>query len=314
MHLAWRNSPANAPGVKWSTGGSRASAPRRTISAAEARWPRLMLSEAAGRTSGKFPARRLTVSNTSIPHPWRSKATRSVVCRCCLRRPPPPKLTRAGRQVDQLKASQGWKIAGTASSVSPNNRRTTLRLQRRVFAIDLNLPGMLCASHQGLPCFRGAAGRQSPCRSDEAISPACRRGRRWCVVKTAASRRRRYLVARQKSARALPIVWRGPNASQSSATIAENAQRGGALPATATNGERKTASALRRSAKLRKVESGLRDAPSSPTRLWHMMNCTVKLSSTGRCLDCHCKTWRRRWLAVVGSLSHSAGKNAKSSP
>jgi isoquinoline 1-oxidoreductase beta subunit len=82
----------------------------------------------------------------------------------------------------------------------------------------------------------------------------------------------------KKALEALPIVWdEGPNASQSTATIAEMLKEG--LTATATNGERKNGDALKAISEAAKKVEAVYATPFLAHAPMEMMNCTVKLSA-----------------------------------
>src|SRR6202041_3695309 len=82
----------------------------------------------------------------------------------------------------------------------------------------------------------------------------------------------------KKSLDALPIVWdEGPNATQSSATIAAMLSEG--LTAAATNGERANGDALKAIADAPKKIEAVYTTPFLAHAPLEMMNCTVKLSA-----------------------------------
>ena len=81
----------------------------------------------------------------------------------------------------------------------------------------------------------------------------------------------------KKALDALPIVWdEGPNASQSSATIADMLKEG--LETTTTNGERKNGDALKAISEAPKKVEAVYATPFLAHATMEMMNCTVKLS------------------------------------
>src|SRR6266567_2797435 len=169
---------------------------------------RMMLLQAAA-DQWKVPVGELAVSDGVITHAAAKLAA------------PDPKSIK-------LKDPKDWKIAG-----KPMKRLDTAAKLNgsKVYAIDLKLPGLLCAAIKDCPVFGGKL--VSYDESKIAGRPGFRR-----VVKvkdTAVA-----VVAdtwwRAKAALdALPIVWdEGPSASVSSATIAEHLKQG--LAASATNG------------------------------------------------------------------------------
>jgi isoquinoline 1-oxidoreductase beta subunit len=82
----------------------------------------------------------------------------------------------------------------------------------------------------------------------------------------------------RKALEALPIVWdEGPNASRSSATIADLLKEG--LTATATNGARQNGDALKAIEEATKKVDAVYSTPFLAHATMEVMNCTVKLSA-----------------------------------
>jgi isoquinoline 1-oxidoreductase beta subunit len=170
-----------------------------------------------------------------------------------------------------LKDPQDWKIAG-----KPLKRLDTAdKLDgRKVYAIDLRLPGMLHATVKACPVFGGKL--VSYDEAKVASRPGFRR-----VVKVNDSTV--AVVAdtwwRARSAlEALPIVWdEGPGASQSSATIAAHLEEGLTAPeAYAFRREGDALAAIQGAA--RKVEA-VYSTPFLAHATMEPMNCTVKVSA-----------------------------------
>jgi isoquinoline 1-oxidoreductase subunit beta len=170
-----------------------------------------------------------------------------------------------------LKDPKDWKVAG-----KPMKRLDTGdKLDgSKVYAIDLKLPGMLCAAIKDCPVFGGKV--KSYDEAKIAGRPGFRR-----VVKVNDSTV--AMVAdtwwRAKTALdALPIVWdEGPNASQSSATIAEHLKEG--LTASVTNGERQNGDAPGAIAGAAKKVEAVYSTPFLAHATMETMNCTVKISA-----------------------------------
>src|SRR5262249_11485425 len=144
--------------------------------------------------------------------------------------PPDPKTI-------QLKDPKTWTIAG-----KPMKRLDTSdKLDgSKLYAIDVKLPGMLCAAIKDAPVF----GSKVVSYDDAKI--AGRRGvRRVMKVGDTAVAVVADTWWHAKSALdALPIVWdEAKNGSASSATIAEHLKEG--LTAAATNGERRNGDAIK---------------------------------------------------------------------
>jgi isoquinoline 1-oxidoreductase beta subunit len=170
-----------------------------------------------------------------------------------------------------LKDPKDWKIAG-----KPLKRLDTANKLdgRKVYAIDLALPGMLHAAVKACPVFGGKL--VSYDEAKVASRPGFRR-----VVKVNDSTV--AVVAdtwwRARSAlEALPIVWdEGPGASQSSATIAAHLEEGlTAREAYAFRREGDASAAIQGAA--RKVEA-VYSTPFLAHATMEPMNCTVKVSA-----------------------------------
>src|SRR5664279_2068619 len=144
----------------------------------------------------------------------------------------------------------------------------------KVYAIDLKLPGMLNAAIKDCPVFGGKL--KSYDESKIAGMPGVKK-----VVKvkdTAVAVVADTWWRARKALEALPIVWdEGPNASQSSVTIADMLKEG--LTATATNGERQHGDALKAIGEATKKVDAVYSTPFLSHATMEVMNCTVKLSA-----------------------------------
>src|SRR5205085_5920405 len=192
---------------------------------------RMMLLQAAA-NQWKVPVGELTVSNGTITHAAskRSISYGKVAAAAAKLDPPDPKSIK-------LKDPKSWKIAG-----KPMKRLDTADKLNgsKVYAIDVKLPGMLCAALKDCPVFGGKlasydeskiAGRPGFKKvvkvNDTTVAVVADT---WWHAKTALD--------------ALPIVWdEGPNAQASSETIAEHLKEG--LTATVINGDRKNGDAVK---------------------------------------------------------------------
>jgi isoquinoline 1-oxidoreductase subunit beta len=226
---------------------------------------RIMLMQAAA-DQWSVPVSELTVSRGVIAH-TPSKRTRrygEVAAAAA-------KLTPPDAKTITLKDPKTWTIAG-----QPLKRLDTAdKLDgSKIFAIDLKLPGMLCAAIKDCPVFGGKL--KSYDESKVLGMPGVKKVVR---VKDSAI----AVVAdtwwrARKALDALPIVWdEGPNAATSSATIAEMLKEG--LTATATNGDRKNGDALKAIAEAPKKIEAVYATPFLAHAPLEMMNCTVKLSA-----------------------------------
>jgi isoquinoline 1-oxidoreductase beta subunit len=175
---------------------------------------RVMLLQAAA-DAWKVPVSELTVSNGVITHtPTGRTTTYGKVA------PAAAKLTPPDPKSIKLKDPKEWKVAG-----KPMKRLDTApKLNGSlVYAIDLKLPGMLCAAVKDCPVFGGKL--VSFDNAKIAALPGVKKAVKvndttvavvadtWWHAKTALD--------------ALPIVWdEGPNATRTSAQIADHLKEG----------------------------------------------------------------------------------------
>ena len=226
---------------------------------------RMMLLQAAA-DQWKVPVGELTVSEGVITHAASKRSIRygKVAAAAAKLTPPDPKTIK-------LKDPKDWKIAG-----KPLKRLDTKdKLDgSKVYAIDLKLPGMLNAAIKDCPVFGGKL--KSYDESKIAGMPGVKK-----VVKvkdTAVAVVADTWWRARKALEALPIVWdEGPNASQSSVTIADMLKEG--LTATATNGERQHGDALKAIGEATKKVDAVYSTPFLAHATMEVMNCTVKLSA-----------------------------------
>jgi isoquinoline 1-oxidoreductase subunit beta len=226
---------------------------------------RMLLLQAAA-DQWKVPVGEVTVASGVITHPASKRSTtygRVAAAAAKLTPPDPTKIT--------LKDPKDWKIAG-----KPMKRLDTAdKLDgRKIFAIDLKLPGMLCAAIKACPVFGGTL--RSYDEAKVAGMPGVRK-----VVKVNESTV--AVVAdtwwRAKTALdALPIVWdEGLGASESSATIAEHLKEGLlAQDAYAGRNEGDALKAIEGAAK--KVEA-IYSTPFLAHATMEPMNCTARVSA-----------------------------------
>jgi isoquinoline 1-oxidoreductase beta subunit len=226
---------------------------------------RIMLVQAAA-SQLNVPASELTVSKGVITHGPSNRTLRYGEVAAAA-----GKLTPPDAKDIKLKDPKTWTIAG-----KPLRRLDTAdKLDgSKIFAIDLKLPGMLCAAIKDCPVYGGKL--KSYDESKVLGLPGVKK-----VVRVKDSGV--AVVAdtwwrAKKALDALPIVWdEGENASKSSATIAEMMKEG--LDATATNGERQNGDALKAIADAPKKIEAVYSTPFLAHAPLEMMNCTVKLSA-----------------------------------
>jgi isoquinoline 1-oxidoreductase beta subunit len=226
---------------------------------------RMMLLQAAA-DEWKIPIGELSVSDGVITHAASKRSTSygKVAAAAAKLAAPDPKSIK-------LKDPKDWKIAG-----KPLRRLDTAdKLDgSKVYAIDVKLPGMLCAAIKDCPVFGGKV--KSYEEAKIAGMPGVRRvvkvndtgvavvADTWWRAKTALD--------------ALPIVWdEGAGASQSDATIAEHLKEG--LTAAATNGARQHGNAPDAIAAAAKKVEAVYGTPFLSHACMEVMNATVKLSS-----------------------------------
>jgi isoquinoline 1-oxidoreductase beta subunit len=226
---------------------------------------RMMLLQAAA-DEWKVPVGELTVADGVITHAATKRTTSygKVAAAAAKLTPPDPKSI-------TLKDPKNWKIAG-----QPMKRLDTAdKLDgRKLYAIDVKLPGMLCAAIKACPVYGGKVASYD--ESKIAGRPGFKR-----VVKVKDTTI--AVVAdtwwQAKSAlEALPIVWdEGPNASASSATIAEHLKDG--FAAATTNGGRQHGDPVKAVAEAAKKLEAVYVTPFLAHATMEPMNATVRLSA-----------------------------------
>ena len=226
---------------------------------------RIMLMQAAAH-QWNVPASELTVSKGVISHAASNRSVRygEVAAAAAQLTPPDAKSI-------SLKDPKNWTIAG-----QPLKRLDTAdKLDgSKIFAIDLKLPGMLCAAIKDCPVY---GGKLSSFDESKVLGmPGVKKVVR--VKDTAVAVVADTWWRAKKALDALPIVWdEGPNAAASSATIAEMLKDG--LEASTTNGDRHNGDALKAIAEAPKKVEAVYSTPFLAHAPMEMMNCTVKLSA-----------------------------------
>jgi len=225
---------------------------------------RMMLLQAAA-DQWKVPVGEIAVADGIITHAASRRSTSYGKVAAAA-----AKLTPPDAKSIKLKDPKEWKIAG-----KPVKRLDTgPKLNgSKVYAIDVKLPGMLCAAIKDCPVFGGKL------KSYDEAKVASRPGvRRVVKVNDTAIAVVADTWWRAKAALdALPIVWdEGPNASQSSATIAAHLLEG--LTASATNGDRKNGDALKAIEEAAKKVEAVYSTPFLAHATMEPMNCTARIS------------------------------------
>ena len=226
---------------------------------------RIMLLQAAA-NEWKVPVGEVSVTDGVITHAATNRKTTygKVAAAAAKLDAPDPKSIK-------LKDPKNWKIAG-----KPMKRLDTAdKLNGKlIYAIDLKLPGMLCASIKDCPVFGGKL--VSYDEAKVAHMPGVRR-----VVKvndtTVAVVADTWWHAKTALA-ALPIVWdEGPNASRSSATIAEQLKEG--LTAPGAYPFRQEGDALKAIDGAAKKVEAVYSTPFLAHATMEPMNCTAKVTA-----------------------------------
>jgi isoquinoline 1-oxidoreductase beta subunit len=226
---------------------------------------RMMLLQAAA-DEWKVPVAELTVADGVITHAASKRTTSygKVAAAAAKLTPPDPKSI-------ALKDPKSWKIAG-----KPMKRLDTAdKLDgRKLYAIDVKLPGMLCAAIKDCPVYGGKVASY-----DEGKIAGRPGVKRMVKVKDTAVAVVADTWWQAKSALdALPIVWdEGPNAARSSAAIAEHLKEG--LAAATTNGGRQSGDPLKAIAEAAKKIEAVYSTPFLAHATMEPMNATVRVSA-----------------------------------
>jgi isoquinoline 1-oxidoreductase subunit beta len=226
---------------------------------------RMMLLQAAA-NEWNVPVGELTVTNGVITHAasGRSLSYGKIASAAARLEPPDPKSIK-------LKDPKDWKIAG-----KPLKRLDTADKLNgsKVYAIDVRLPGMLCAAIKDCPVFGGKLKSY-----DEAKIAGMPGIRKVVKVKDSAVAVVADTWWHAKTALdALPIVWdEGAGATQSDASIAEHLKAGLAAPG--NNGSRQNGDALKAIETAAKKVDAIYSTPFLAHACMEPMNATVRLSA-----------------------------------
>lgn len=254
-----------------STGGSRGIRTSQEYVRKGGAAARQMLLQAAA-DQWKVPVAELAVANGVITHTGSKRTTTygKVAAAAAKLQPPDPKEIK-------LKDPKTWKIAGQ----SMKRLDTPDKINgKQIYAIDLKLPGMLNAAIKDCPVFGGKV--KSYDEAKVKGMPGVRH-----VVKVGES-----AVAvvgdtwwqAKKALDALPIVWdEGPNASVSSASIAERLKEGLDAPEAAI-GQKIGDAAGTIAGAAKKVEA-VYSSPYVNHATMEPMNCTAKITAD------RCEVW-----------------------
>src|SRR5207237_598625 len=205
------------------------------------------------------------------------------------------KLTPPDPKTITLKDPKDWKIAG-----KPMKRLDTAdKLDgSKLFAIDVKLPGMLCAAIKDCPVFGGKVASFD--ESKIAGMPGVKK-----VVKvkdTGVAVVADTWWRAKKALDALPIVWdEAGNGNVSSASIAEQLKDG--LTSAATNGERREGDARKAIDEAAKKVEAVYSTPFLAHACMEVMNATVKLTAD----KAECWVASQNLEASLAALSEASG-------
>jgi isoquinoline 1-oxidoreductase subunit beta len=226
---------------------------------------RIMLLQAAA-DQWKVPAEELTVTDGVITHAASKRSTSygKIASAAAKVTPPDPKTIK-------LRDPREWTIAG-----KPVKRLDTADKLNgsKIFAIDLKLPGMLCAAITACPVYGGTV------KSYDEAKVAKMPGVRGVVkVKDNAVAVVADTWWRAKTAlEALPIEWdEGAGAKASDATIAAHLVDG--FSAATDNGNRSNGDAVKAIAEAPKKVEAVYSTPFLAHATMEPMNCTAKISA-----------------------------------
>jgi isoquinoline 1-oxidoreductase beta subunit len=226
---------------------------------------RMMLLQAAA-DEWKVPVGELAVADGVITHAGSNRTTRYGKVAAAA-----AKLTPPDAKAITLKDPKSWKIAG-----KPMKRLDTAdKLDgSKVYAIDVKLPGMLCAAIKDCPVYGGKLASYD--ESKIAGMPGVKRVVR--VKETAVAVVADTWWHARHALDALPITWNeGAGASQSSATIAEHLKEG--LTAEATNGGRQNGDPVKAIAAAAKKVEAVYATPFLAHATMEPMNATARVSA-----------------------------------
>jgi isoquinoline 1-oxidoreductase subunit beta len=226
---------------------------------------RMMLLQAAA-DRWNVPVAELTVSDGTISHAGSKRSTSYGKVAAAAAKLAPPDANSIA-----LKDPRDWKIAG-----KPIKRLDTAEKLNgsKVYAIDLKLPGMLCAAIKSCPVFGGTV------KSHDDTKIAGRPGVKGVFrVKDSAVAVVADTWYRAKSAlEALPIVWDDTaNSGQSDATVAAHLREG--FDAASNNGDRRNGDAVKAIAGAAKKVEAIYSTPFLAHATMEPMNCTARISA-----------------------------------
>ena len=250
---------------------------------------RMMLLQAAA-DQWKVPVGELSVADGVITHAASKRSIRYGKIAAAAAKVTPP-----DAKSIKLKDPKDWKIAG-----KPLKRLDTADKLNgsKVYAIDIKLPGMLCAAIKDCPVYGG----KLRAFDDKKVAgmPGVKKVVR--VKDTAVAVVADTWWHAQKALDALPIIWdEGKGASVSSDWIANDLKEG--LTASATNGERKNGDALKAIGEAAKKVEAVYSTPFLSHACMEVMNATVRLTAD----KAECWVPSQNLEASLAALSEASG-------
>jgi isoquinoline 1-oxidoreductase beta subunit len=205
------------------------------------------------------------------------------------------KLTPPDAKSIKLKDPKDWKIAG-----KPLKRLDTADKLNgsKVYAIDLRLPGLLCAAIKAAPVH--GAKLKSYDESKIVGMPGVKKVVKVKDVAVAVVADTWWRA--KKALDALPVEWdEGDSAKVSSASIAAKLNEG--LSATTTNGDRRNGDAIKAIQDAPKKVEAVYSTPFLAHACMEVMNATVKLSAD----KAECWVPSQNYEASLAALSEASG-------
>ena len=272
-----------------STGGSRGIRTSQDYVRRGGAAARMMLLQAAA-DQWKVPVAEITVSDGIVTHAASKKTTSYGKLAAAASKVAPP-----DQKAIKLKDPKSWKIAG-----KPLKRLDTADKLNgsKIYAIDVKLPGMLCAAIKDCAVYGGKV--KSFDEGKIAKMPGVKK-----VVKvgnTAVAVVADTWWRAKKALDALPIVWDEPVvATSSDAKIAEFLKAG--LTSAEINGDRKNGDALKAIGEAAKTVEAVYSTPFLSHACMEVMNATVKLTAD----KAECWVPTQNLEASLAALSEASG-------
>jgi isoquinoline 1-oxidoreductase beta subunit len=284
-----RNLASKRAWGEMSTGGSRGIRTSQDYVRRGGAAARIMLLQAAA-DQWKVPVSEITVSDGVVTHAASKRTTSYGKLAAAASKVAPP-----DQKAIKLKDPKSWKVAG-----KPLKRLDTADKLNgsKVYAIDVKLPGMLCAAIKDCPVYGGKVKSfdEAKIAKMPGVKKAVKVGETGVAVVADTWWRAKTALE------ALPIVWDEPAvASSSTAKIDAFLKEG--LTAAETNGDRKNGDALGAIAGAAKKVEATYSTPFLSHACMEVMNATVKLSAD----KAECWVPTQNLEASLAALSEASG-------